>query len=435
MASISFRHIYKVYPRTEKETEKLLEKGLSPFAVKDFNLEVEDGEFVVLVGPSGCGKSTTLRMVAGLESISSGELYIDDVLANDVDASKRNIAMVFQNYALYPHMTTYQNMSYSLKIRKVPYLVMGIDKNGIKAITKQIKILKKKDPQSGEIKVLTDKLDYLKTNEVEIIKYRKHTKEEIDEKVKAAAELLGITDLLDRKPSEMSGGQRQRVALGRALVRDPKVFLLDEPLSNLDAKLRASMRSEIVNLYHRVKTTFLYVTHDQVEAMTMGTRIVVMKDGVVQQVDTPSNIFDKPVNKFVAGFIGTPQMNFFDAKIKTTKKDITITLEDGYKIKHPLTSLRAIKEEYLDGKEHDVIVGVRGEHLKIGEVGLSATVKYTENLGNDTIVLADISTGKGFNISCKERTIYNTGDVIKVSFEASDIHLFDMETENTIYKE
>ena len=435
MASISFRHIYKVYPKTEKETAKLLANGLSPFAVKDFNLEVEEGEFVVLVGPSGCGKSTTLRMVAGLESISSGELYIDNVLANNVDASKRNIAMVFQNYALYPHMTAYQNMSYALKIRKVQYTAMGIDKKLIKKLKKEVKILKKKEPENPGISELERRIEYLTNNKVEVIKYRKHTKEEIDEKVKNAAEILGITDLLERKPSEMSGGQRQRVALGRALVRNPKVFLLDEPLSNLDAKLRASMRSEIVNLYHRVKTTFLYVTHDQVEAMTMGTRIVVMKDGLIQQVDTPSNIFDRPVNKFVAGFIGTPQMNFFDVTIKASKQYLTITLEDGNKIKQPLSSLRTIKEEYLDGKEHEVILGVRGEHLVIGSKGINATVQYTENLGNDTIVLANLSTGKGFNISCKDRTIYNQGDSIKVSFNTSDIHLFEKETEHTLYKE
>ena len=379
MASISLRHIFKVYPRTKKETEKLLAKGLSPFAVKDFNLEIEDGEFVVLVGPSGCGKSTTLRMVAGLESISSGELYIDDELVNDVDASKRNIAMVFQNYALYPHMTTYQNMSYSLKIRKM-------------------------------------------------------SKDEIHERVTSAAELLGITDLLDRKPSEMSGGQRQRVALGRALVRDPKVFLLDEPLSNLDAKLRASMRSEIVNLYHRVKTTFLYVTHDQVEAMTMGTRIVVMKDGVIQQVDTPSNIFDKPVNKFVAGFIGTPQMNFFNVSILKKEDKLVISFENGFVYETPLNTLREINDSYLDGKLHNVTLGIRGEHLKIAEVGIAATVKYTENLGNDTIVLASLSTGKGFSISCKERTIYNPEEEIHFTFESENIHLFDADTEQTIYK-
>ena len=233
----------------------------------------------------------------------------------------------------------------------------------------------------------------------------------------------------------MSGGQRQRVALGRALVRDPKVFLLDEPLSNLDAKLRASMRSEIVNLYHRVKTTFLYVTHDQVEAMTMGTRIEVMKDGLIQQVDTPSNIFDKPANKFVAGFIGTPQMNFFDASIKATKQNLAIALEDGTKLKYPLEELRTIKEEYLDGKEHNVILGIRGEHLTIGKSGIAATVKYTENLGNDTIVLANIKTGKQFSVSCKERQIYKADTKIRVSFESKNIHLFDSETENTLFKE
>jgi multiple sugar transport system ATP-binding protein len=256
MASLKLEHIYKVYPNGVK-------------AVNDFNIDIEDNEFVVFVGPSGCGKSTTLRMIAGLEEISAGELYIDDRLCNALEPKDRDIAFVFQNYALYPHYTVYKNMAYGLKNRKVP-------------------------------------------------------KEEIDKKVLEAAKMLDLTEYLDRLPKEMSGGQRQRVALGRALVRNPKVFLLDEPLSNLDAKLRAAMRSEITKLHKKVKTTFIYVTHDQVEAMTMGTRIVVMKDGFIQQIDSPVDLYDKPINKFVAGFIGTPQMNFFNVNLGRSGDDVEI---------------------------------------------------------------------------------------------------------------
>ena len=247
MASLKLNHIYKIYSGNVT-------------AVSDFCLDIEDKEFIVLVGPSGCGKSTTLRMVAGLEEISEGELYIGDRLVNDVAPKDRDIAMVFQNYALYPHMTVYDNMAFGLKLRKKP-------------------------------------------------------KDEIDKLVREAAKILGIEQLLNRKPKALSGGQRQRVALGRAIVRDPKVFLMDEPLSNLDAKLRVQMRTEITKLHQRLQTTFIYVTHDQTEAMTMGTRIVVMKDGFIQQVDTPQNLYDYPANLFVGSFIGSPQMNFFDAKL------------------------------------------------------------------------------------------------------------------------
>ena len=247
MASVTLKHIYKIY-----------QGGVT--AVSDFTLDIEDKEFIVLVGPSGCGKSTTLRMVAGLEEISEGELYIGDKLVNDVAPKDRDIAMVFQNYALYPHMTVYDNMAFGLKLRKTP-------------------------------------------------------KAEIDKRVREAAKILDIEHLLSRKPKALSGGQRQRVALGRAIVREPKVFLMDEPLSNLDAKLRVQMRTEITKLHHRLQTTFIYVTHDQTEAMTMGSRIVVMKDGFIQQVDTPQNLYDYPGNLFVAGFIGSPQMNFFTVKL------------------------------------------------------------------------------------------------------------------------
>ena len=254
MASLSLRHIYKIYPGNVK-------------AVSDFNLEIDDKEFIVFVGPSGCGKSTTLRMIAGLEEISAGELYIDGNLVNDVEPKDRDIAMVFQNYALYPHMTVYENMAFGLRLRKM-------------------------------------------------------ASKEIDDRVKEAAAILGITPLLSRKPKALSGGQRQRVALGRAIVREPKVFLLDEPLSNLDAKLRVQMRTEITKLHNKLATTFIYVTHDQTEAMTMGTRIVVMKDGIVQQVDTPQFLYDSPENKFVASFLGSPQMNFFEHAVLSREKDV-----------------------------------------------------------------------------------------------------------------
>ena len=293
MASLSLRHIYKKYPG-----------GVT--AVSDFNLEIKDKEFIVLVGPSGCGKSTTLRMIAGLEEISEGELFIGDRLVNDVAPKDRNIAMVFQNYALYPHMTVAENMAFGLKLNKTP-------------------------------------------------------KDEIKRRVEEAARILDITHLLDRKPKALSGGQKQRVALGRAIVRNPMVFLLDEPLSNLDAKLRATMRTELTKLHNRVQTTFIYVTHDQVEAMTMATRIVVMKDGLIQQVDTPQNLYDKPVNIFVAGFIGTPQMNFINGVLTKKDDDVYFTFEENRTIKVPADKANAPELQEYIGQE--VVVGIRPEDI------------------------------------------------------------------------
>ena len=440
MASILLKHIYKVYPHSKKENKKIANEELSPFAVRDFNLEIQDGEFVVLVGPSGCGKSTTLRMIAGLEDISGGELYIDNELANNVDASKRNIAMVFQNYALYPHMTSYQNMSYGLKLRKVPRYVLDsnnqvvyiYDKKRINELKRAIQSMNDPtdiEPLQNELNNLTSRPTLPK------IKMVHYTKEEIDEKVKAAAEILDITHLLDRKPSEMSGGQRQRVALGRALVREPKVFLLDEPLSNLDAKLRASMRNEIVKLHERVKTTFVYVTHDQIEAMTMGDRIVVMKDGVIQQVGTPSEIYDTPVNLFVAGFIGTPQMNFFDVDLKAGTNNIDITLPNSQVITYNLKDFKDIQDSYIDTNLKSLVLGIRGEHITLGKKGVEAEVSFTEILGNTTNIICKLANSNiEFNISIQERSPLKAGDVIHVNFEAKNIHLFDKETGNTIYK-
>ena len=305
MSGLLLKGINKVYPGGNQ-------------AVFDFCLDIRDKEFIVFVGPSGCGKSTTLRMIAGLEEITSGELYIDGKLVNDVVPKDRDIAMVFQNYALYPHMSVYDNMAFGLKLRKVP-------------------------------------------------------KEVIDEKVKAAAEILGITDYLSRKPKALSGGQRQRVALGRTIVREPKVFLLDEPLSNLDAKLRAQMRTEISKLHVRLATTFIYVTHDQIEAMTMGTRIVVMKDGFMQQVDTPQNLYDYPINLFVAGFIGTPQMNFFRGSTITEEGGKTyVNFIGGNKIVLPKAIVAKIKniDDYKNtGKE--VTLGVRPEDIHEDDLFIS----------------------------------------------------------------
>ncbi|MCI9561348.1 MAG: ABC transporter ATP-binding protein [Clostridia bacterium] len=373
-------------PKTDKEF----------VAVKDFNMEIEDGEFIVFVGPSGCGKSTTLRMIAGLEEISDGELYIGDTLVNDVDPKSRDIAMVFQSYALYPHMTAYDNIAFGLKMKKIPDTVT--DKNG-----KQKKIM------------------------------RHFTKAEIKEKVSWAAKVLNIEEQLNKKPGEMSGGQRQRIALGRAIVRNPKVFLLDEPLSNLDAKLRAAMRAEIVKLHDKLKTTFIYVTHDQIEAMTMGTRIVVMKLGIVQQIDTPTNLFDFPENKFVAGFIGTPQMNFFDVDIQNDGENLNVMFENGQTIAYKLGNLRRIKPEYLDGEQHKATLGVRGENITTVKKGLKTSLTLKEVLGNTTQLFVHLTEdSRDFVVCVSERTDYNNGDEVNVAFDERYIHLFDCETEEAI---
>lgn len=350
-------------------------------AVSDFNLEIEDKEFIILVGPSGCGKSTTLRMIAGLEEITEGELYIDGRLVNDVPPKDRDIAMVFQNYALYPHMTVFENMAFGLKLRKTP-------------------------------------------------------KEDIKRRVHEAARILDIEHLLDRKPKALSGGQRQRVALGRAIVREPKVFLMDEPLSNLDAKLRVQMRTEISKLHQKLQTTFIYVTHDQIEAMTMGTRIVVMKDGIVQQVgDTPA-LYDRPCNMFVAGFIGSPQMNFANVKIEKKGDDISLLLGKA-EIRLPAgKASKLVNSEYI-GKE--VVMGIRPESIYEDESFISANpncvveanVEVTEMMGAETYLYLKIE-GVSFTARVNSRTTVKAGDVIKMAFDANKIHLFDKDTELTI---
>ena len=367
MASLSLEHVTKVYPN-----------GFE--AVKDFNLNIEDKEFIIFVGPSGCGKSTTLRMIAGLEDISSGTLKIGDRVVNDVEPKDRDIAMVFQNYALYPHMTVYDNMAFGLKLRKVP-------------------------------------------------------KADIDKMVRDAAKILDLEKLLDRKPKALSGGQRQRVAMGRAIVRNPKVFLMDEPLSNLDAKLRVQMRTEIAKLHQRLGTTIIYVTHDQTEAMTLGTRIVVMKDGVVQQVDTPQNLYDKPGNLFVAGFMGSPQMNFLDADVEVNGDKASLKIA-GQSIELPPAKAKKLIEGGYGGKK--VTFGIRPEDVDDSEMVVNtskavfeSTINVYELLGAEVYLYFDLAE---FPITARvdSRTTARPGDKVKFAFDVEKIHIFDKETELTI---
>ena len=468
MSKLLLRHVYKIYAGAGKEKKKAKgeqKKRSGDFvAVKDFSMEINDGEFIVFVGPSGCGKSTTLRMIAGLEEISGGELYIDDRLVNDVDAKDRDIAMVFQSYALYPHLTAYDNIAFGLKMRKKPTpklddqgnQVIAIDNKKITELSKKLKALYKEQTSLTkdlahcdekdvayyeEKKLLLEKriadaekdLEYYKTTPVPLFNYVHMTKQEIDEKVQWAAGILGIEELLDTKPAEMSGGQRQRIALGRAMVRGPKVFLLDEPLSNLDAKLRTAMRAEIVKLHNQLKTTFIYVTHDQIEAMTMGTRIVVMKLGVIQQIDTPTNLFDYPENKFVAGFIGTPQINFFEVDIKRVNDKLNVAFKDGQSIDLDLAELRTIQDEYLDGKVHSVYLGARSENIKLSESGLKTTLSIKEVLGNTTQLFVRFEEkGSDIIVSVPERNALMPGDIVHIKFAEKFIHLFDKDSECSI---
>lgn len=369
MASVLFKHIYKKYPG-----------GVT--AVSDFCLDIKDKEFIVFVGPSGCGKSTTLRMIAGLEEITEGDLFIDNKRVNDVAPKDRDIAMVFQNYALYPHMSVFENMAFGLKLRKV-------------------------------------------------------RKEEIKKRVEEAARILEITYLLDRKPKALSGGQKQRVALGRAIVRDPKVFLLDEPLSNLDAKLRASMRSELTQLHQRLKTTFIYVTHDQVEAMTMATRIVVMKDGLIQQVDTPQNLYDYPVNIFVAGFMGTPQMNFINGAVKKKGEDLFFEFENN---SFKLPADKAATPEIQEYINKEVVVGIRPELLhdeplflsKFVDSTVDAYVEFTELMGAEIFLYLKIGEELNAISRVSSRSQAKAGDTIKIAVDTSRMHFFDKDTEKVI---
>jgi len=399
MATVSLKNVMKIYPHSndQKKPKKakkgevieekkvnlqVTEKGV--IAVQQFNLDIADQEFIVLVGPSGCGKSTTLRMVAGLEEISEGELLIDGKVMNDVAPKDRDIAMVFQSYALYPHMTVYENMAFSLKLKKVP-------------------------------------------------------KEEIDRKVKEAAEILDITQYLNRKPKALSGGQRQRVAIGRAIVREPKVFLMDEPLSNLDAKLRNQMRAEIIKLRQKINTTFIYVTHDQTEAMTLGDRIVIMRDGHIQQIGTPQEVFEHPANLFVAGFIGTPMMNFFDAQLVKEGDKYTVSVQ-GAKIELPEDKQAALKAANVAAQ--NITLGIRPDHIVLCEESapqaIPATVDVTELMGS-TIHMHVNMGGKDaivilptIDLSSEQKTGFNYGTKINVTFGGNVVHMFSKETEKNL---
>ena len=365
MADLSLKHIYKIYSGDVT-------------AVKDFNLEIKDKEFIVFVGPSGCGKSTTLRMIAGLEEISKGELYIGEKLVNDIEPKERDIAMVFQNYALYPHMSVYENMAFALKLRK-------------------------------------------------------ESKDVIDRKVREAAKKLDIEHLLDRKPKALSGGQRQRVALGRAIVREPKVFLMDEPLSNLDAKLRVQMRTVISKLYQDLQTTFIYVTHDQVEALTMGTRIVVMKDGIIQQVDTPLNIYNTPSNLFVAGFIGSPQMNLINGLVIEEDGNLYCKFENN-KVLLAEEKAKVLKEKGYVNKE--VVFGIRPEHLSENEsivkdgdkCSISGNVEVVERMGAESFIYFK-SGNNSLTAKVEGSTTFESKDTIVLYVQNDKIHVFDKDSE------
>ena len=391
MASLTLKNIKKIYPHNGDDAKKakkkkkgeeqekkvnlqITDKGV--VAVQEFNLDIADKEFIVLVGPSGCGKSTTLRMIAGLEDISEGELIIGDRVVNDIPPKDRDIAMVFQNYALYPHMTVYDNMAFALKLRRTP-------------------------------------------------------KAEIDKAVKEAAEILDITQYLGRKPKALSGGQRQRVAIGRAIVRKPQVMLMDEPLSNLDAKLRNQMRAEIIKLRQKIQTTFIYVTHDQTEAMTLGDRIVIMKDGFIQQIGTPQEVFNHPYNLFVAGFIGTPQMNFFDAKLVKANGKYAVQLD---KLTVELSEEKQKNLIANDVVEQDIVLGVRPEHITLGASGIDSVVDVSEMMGSsvhlhvtamgrDVVVV--VST---MNMTGAEVAALHTGAPVNFSFEGHVCHVFNKET-------
>ena len=388
MASLTLKNITKIYPHSddtkkkkkkgepEKKTNlKITEEGV--IAVQEFNLDIADKEFIVLVGPSGCGKSTTLRMVAGLEEISGGDLFIGDKRVNDVAPKDRDIAMVFQNYALYPHMTVYDNIAFALKLRKTP-------------------------------------------------------KDEIDRKVKEAAEILDITQYLGRKPKALSGGQRQRVAIGRAIVREPKVLLMDEPLSNLDAKLRNQMRAEIIKLRQRINTTFIYVTHDQTEAMTLGDRIVIMKDGEVQQIGTPQQVFNHPHNLFVATFIGTPQMNLFEnAKLVKENGKYAVKLDN---LTVELSEEKQAKLAANNVAEQEIVLGVRPEHIALEGTGVAGTVDVSELMGS-SVHLHVTSMGRDvvmvvstMNMSADEVNALSHGNTINYNFPGHVCHVFSKET-------
>ncbi|MBD9252376.1 ATP-binding cassette domain-containing protein [bacterium] len=404
MAEVILKNVRKVYPNTESKKKKKKDEAVEKknnleitdegvVAVQDFNIDVADKEFIVLVGPSGCGKSTTLRMIAGLEEISGGELFIDGKQMNDVAPKDRDIAMVFQNYALYPHMTVYENIAFPLKLKKIA----ETDADG-------------------------------KTH------LKKMPNDEIDRRVREAAEILDITQFLDRKPKALSGGQRQRVAIGRAIVRSPKVLLMDEPLSNLDAKLRNQMRAEIIKLREKIDTTFIYVTHDQVEAMTLGDRIVIMRDGYIQQIGTPQEVFNHPANLFVAGFIGTPQMNLFDATL-SKKGDKYVATVQGKDFELPADKQEALKA--MADVPSEIIVGVRPVHVHLADDGIDATIDVSELMGSELHLHVN-SAGKDVVIvvpttDIDVAAIHGGHKPVKYSFRPELMHFFRKDTEQNLF--
>ena len=432
MATLKLENINKIYDSKVQ-------------AVHDFNLNINDKEFIVFVGPSGCGKSTTLRMIAGLEEITSGNLYIDGTLVNTMMAKDRDIAMVFQNYALYPHMTIYKNMSFGLEIRKIPKPVLDKDGNEIKVIDKKrikylsnnIKEWKRQDENNekkkydNQIAEAEKEIQFLNTNKTAIkVKYVHMGKDEIDKRVKDAAEILGLTQYLKRKPGELSGGQRQRVALGRAIVRHPKVFLMDEPLSNLDAKLRVQTRKEIIKIHQAVNATTIYVTHDQTEAMTMADKIVIMKDGFIKQIGTPKEVYNNPNNMFVAGFIGSPSMNFFKGVIN----DNNFIFNGDNKVS---IQLKNVPKNY---NNKEVILGIRPENAyikgyltnkKLTDYSIKITCTLVEMLGNEQLVYGEISNQIFYSKISSDIDI-KVGNTYEFAFDIDKMYLFDIDTEERI---
>lgn len=435
MANVSLKGVYKYY-----------QNNPTP-AVSDFNLEIEDKEFIVFVGPSGCGKSTTLRMVAGLEEITDGEIAIDGKVVNDVEPKDRDIAMVFQNYALYPHMTVYNNMAFALKLKKIEDVRLDNEGNPIcyaedhyikvpvweQKLDEQGNVVLDKKGEPVMCKHYEKQIDPKRKAGDPILYKRHYTKAEIEEKVQEAARTLEITEYLKRKPKALSGGQRQRVAIGRAIVRKPKVFLMDEPLSNLDAKLRNQMRSEIILLRKRINTTFIYVTHDQVEAMTLGDRIVIMKDGFIQQVGTPTEVFTHPANLFVAGFIGTPQMNFFEAKlVKGDKYQVELL---GQRVDVSTATNKYLSDNAV--AEQDITLGIRPEHISLGKgkQAFAGNVQLCEMMGSELYVHTTLSNGQNIIIRTPimgEKELIQANTDISFELAPNALHLFDAEGNNLI---
>jgi len=485
MHSVSIRNLSKIYPGERKRHRGVL-------ALNNFSMEIRDGEFVVLVGPSGCGKSTLMRMIAGLEDITSGDLYIDGRLVNDIEPSKRSVAMVFQSYALYPQMTVFQNIAFGIRLRRHPVAkvdekgcpVLAVDHKKLRALETQLSQIEKAaarlsghyqkkmtllekghdrkailDPDYSVRKAeglsaleeisaqtawkkagLQKQISECQKQLVPQFELKRFTKAEIDAKVHQAAEILEIEELLDRKSNALSGGQKQRVALGRAVVEDAKVFLFDEPLSNLDAKLRSAMRSEIVKLHERLHAIFIYSTHDQVEAMTMGDRIVVLRDGLAQQIDTPIHLYDQPASKFVAGFIGSPQMNFLPAVLQSVQGKAILRLPFGSTLE--VASIPGLDSSFLDGQVHSVLIGLRPEDLLISPQGIPARLVLSETLGQETILSLTLNDEVDVKslVALKDQILVKAeglvdlkpGVLIHLEPRPGKIHLFDPKTNKSL---